>query len=82
MHAFFKMRKVAIIGAGAAGLCMARYLSQNSRLFNYVIYEKAKEIGGTWVYDDNISSLKYGCSGIQNLKRSEEVHTSMYKNLR
>ena len=76
------MRSVAIIGAGAAGLCMARYLRAKSRVFDFVIYERGKGIGGTWIYDDKIPPLKHGSAGVEALRSNEEVHSSMYKNLR
>ena len=76
------MKRVAIIGGGAAGLCMARYLGAKSRMFNFVIYEKGKGIGGTWAYDDSIPSLKYGHAGLEDLKNNKDIHSSMYKNLR
>lgn len=76
------MKSVAIIGAGAAGLCMARYLCANRKLFNFVIYEKAKEIGGTWVYDGKSHSLQHGPTGIDALRKNRDSHSSMYKSLR
>lgn len=39
--------KVAIIGAGASGLCMAVKL-QDAGIHSYTVYEKANEVGGTW----------------------------------
>ena len=78
----YNMRKVAIIGAGAAGLCMARYLRAKSRIFDFAIYERGNEVGGTWIYNDNIPQLKHGCAGVEALRSNEEVHSSMYKNLR
>ena len=76
------MKSVAIIGAGAAGLCMARHLRAKSRVFNFVLYERGKEIGGTWVYNDEIPRMKDGFAGLEALRSSSEVHSSMYKNLR
>ena len=76
------MKRVAIVGAGAAGICMGRYLRSNSKITNFVIYEQAKEIGGTWIYDGNIPNLKYGSSGFKELKTCSDIHSSMYRNLR
>lgn len=39
--------KVAIIGAGMSGLCMAVKL-QDAGIDSYTIFEKAEEVGGTW----------------------------------
>jgi cation diffusion facilitator CzcD-associated flavoprotein CzcO len=39
--------KVAIIGAGMSGLCMAFKL-QDAGLDTFTIFEKADEVGGTW----------------------------------
>lgn len=39
--------KVAVIGAGPAGIATARYLEQLG-VQNYVIFEKASSVGGTW----------------------------------
>lgn len=76
------MKNVAIIGAGAAGLCMARYLRANEKMFNFVMYERTNAIGGTWVYDENIPSQMHGPAGMEALRRSRDVQSSMYKNLR
>ncbi len=39
--------RVAIIGAGMSGICMAIKL-QDAGINSFVIYEQASEIGGTW----------------------------------
>ena len=64
--------KVAIIGAGAAGLCCARHFSKFPEKFSIQIYEQTSTIGGTWVYSDKTGEDEYGLP----------VHTSMYKDLR
>ncbi|KAK6634679.1 hypothetical protein RUM43_012080 [Polyplax serrata] len=63
--------KVAVIGAGAAGLASARRLSENP-MFSFVVYEQTDSVGGTWVYDERTGVDEYGIP----------IHTSMYKNLR
>ncbi|RFU31050.1 hypothetical protein B7463_g5281, partial [Scytalidium lignicola] len=40
--------RIATIGAGAAGLNMARHLELHMRNFEHVVYEKNLEVGGTW----------------------------------
>jgi len=60
--------KVAVIGAGAAGLSAARSLQDftDSNL-NISVFEQEGRVGGTWSYTDEVG---------------EGVHSSMYKNLR
>ena len=64
---------VAVIGAGAAGLCAARHLSAlgwpGLRLR---VFEQAEFVGGTWVYTDTVDTDTRGLP----------VHSSMYSNLR
>jgi len=62
--------RVAIIGAGVAGLASARRCLEND--FEIVVYERSKGVGGTWVYDDRIGFDEFGLP----------IHTSMYQNLR
>jgi len=61
---------VAVVGAGAAGLCAARHLASNPQLRPTVI-EQSRVIGGTWVYSPNTGDDEHG------LPR----HSSMYQNL-
>ena len=60
---------LCVIGAGAAGLCAAK----NGIDFGcqVTVYEKTDEIGGTWVYTDDIGKDKNGL----------DVHSSMYQGL-
>ena len=44
-------RRVAVIGAGAAGLCAARHLL--GRGVEVVVYELGSCIGGLWVYEND-----------------------------
>ncbi|XP_029169261.1 flavin-containing monooxygenase FMO GS-OX-like 4 [Nylanderia fulva] len=62
--------KVCVIGAGAAGLCAVRHLAANVK-FEAIVYEQTNEIGGTWVYKEQI--------GLEN---GLPIHSSMYQNLR
>ena len=62
---------MAVIGAGAAGLCCARHLSRYPELFQFKVLEKMKEVGGTWLYSPCPTTASGG-----------ETHSSMYKNLR
>ncbi|XP_055387388.1 senecionine N-oxygenase-like [Condylostylus longicornis] len=61
--------KVCVIGAGIAGLCSAKTAIQNG--MEVVVYEQANEVGGTWVYTDDIGVNEFGI----------DVHSSMYKGL-
>ncbi|XP_078609484.1 uncharacterized protein LOC144880836 isoform X1 [Branchiostoma floridae x Branchiostoma japonicum] len=65
-------RRVAVIGAGAAGLCAARHLSARPDQFVPTVYEQTDRVGGTWVYTDRVGTDEHGLP----------VHSSMYKNLR
>ena len=61
-------RRVAIIGAGAAGLCCARHFARDlDSAYHVKVFEKGSEVGGTWIY----SSAADG-----------HTHSSIYKNLR
>jgi len=62
---------VAVIGAGAAGLCAARHLIPLSSV-RTTVFEQASCVGGTWVYTDNVGQNEHG----------QPIHSSMYKNLR
>lgn len=61
-----------IIGCGVAGLVALRHFSAEGSPFKCVAYEQMDNVGGTWVYTDNIGKDKYGLP----------VHSSMYKSLR
>lgn len=64
--------KIAVIGAGAAGLSALRQCISGTYNDQVVCYEKTDQIGGTWVYREETGSDKYGLP----------IHTSMYKSLR
>lgn len=51
-------KRIAIIGAGACGLCAAKYLTQAG--FNVTIFEIGSQMGGMWCYqNDNERSSAY-----------------------
>ncbi|CAH1101681.1 unnamed protein product [Psylliodes chrysocephalus] len=62
--------RVAIVGVGAAGLASARHAFQNG--FKCDVFEMSNEIGGTWVYSDDVGQDKYGYP----------IHSAMYQDLR
>ncbi|XP_059651579.1 flavin-containing monooxygenase FMO GS-OX5-like isoform X2 [Cornus florida] len=67
--------KVAVIGAGAAGLIAARELQSEGH--RVVVYEKGDRLGGTWVYDSRVESDPLGLD-----PNREIVHSSAYQSLR
>lgn len=84
---FSMMKTVAIIGAGAAGLCCARHFSRYPNLFQIRVFEKGSEIGGTWVYENSRSHCIESLRDVRDTTKSlddggSSVHSSMYKNLR
>lgn len=62
--------KIAVIGAGLAGLCAAKYAISAGHLVT--IFEQCAELGGTWIYREATGKDEYGL----------DIHTSMYHNLR
>lgn len=64
--------RVAVIGAGAAGLCAVRHLCASPDLFSVVCFEINSVVGGTWVYTDATGKDENGLP----------IQSSMYKNLR
>ncbi|KAJ8728422.1 hypothetical protein PYW08_016807 [Mythimna loreyi] len=66
------MARVCVIGAGAAGLCAARHLLEEPCVSQVDILEQAPQLGGTWVYTENVGYDDFGLP----------IHTSMYKSLR
>ena len=65
--------RVAVIGAGAAGLVALRHLRDHLDTFQPVAFEQTQQIGGTWVYTDEV--------GIDS-STGRPVHSSMYRHLR
>ncbi|XP_033755689.1 dimethylaniline monooxygenase [N-oxide-forming] 1-like [Pecten maximus] len=64
--------RVAVIGAGAAGLCALRHLTTRQPQFEAVCFEQNSRPGGTWIYTDQTGVDDHGLP----------IHSSMYKNLR
>ncbi|CAL5381465.1 unnamed protein product [Camellia sinensis] len=67
--------KVAVIGAGAAGLIAARELQRENH--RVTIFEKADQLGGTWVFDPQVEADQLGLDS-----NREIVHSSLYFSLR
>lgn len=68
-------KKVAIIGAGAAGLISAKELKELGH--DVVVYEQTGSLGGVWAYTDAVEDDLMGVS-----RGRRKVHGSMYKYLR
>lgn len=66
------MKKIAVIGAGAAGLTATKRISEPGSGFECVTFELSDNVGGTWVYTDKTGKDEYGVP----------VHSSMYQGLR
>lgn len=64
-----------MIGAGAAGLAAARQLDRVG--LEPVVFEAEQEIGGTWIYTEEIESDPLGIATDRR-----RIHTSMYAALR
>ena len=77
------MKRVAVVGAGAAGLCCARHLSKYPDRFQFSVFEQASEVGGTWVYEKREERPRDVREGRERESEgSLPMHSSMYKNLR
>ena len=68
-------RRVAVIGAGAAGLVVARELVREGH--RVVVFERGDQVGGTWVYNPMVESDPLGLD-----PRRAVVHSSLYESLR
>ncbi|KAI3495052.1 hypothetical protein L1887_37179 [Cichorium endivia] len=67
--------KVAVIGAGLAGLTAARELQRESH--QVVVFEKFHRLGGTWAYDPRVESDLLGVDPNRDI-----VHGSLYYSMR
>ncbi|VEN41239.1 unnamed protein product [Callosobruchus maculatus] len=64
------MKRVAVVGAGAAGLCAARHVKDLG--YHCDVIEMNEQIGGTWYYTDEVGTDRYGYP----------VYSAMYKGLK
>lgn len=67
--------RVAVIGAGAAGLVAARELRREGH--QVVVFEKDDQIGGTWVYTPHVETDLLGLDPFRPI-----IHSSLYDSLR
>ncbi|XP_049291673.1 senecionine N-oxygenase-like [Anopheles funestus] len=65
-----QQKRYCVIGAGSSGVCVAKTILDTGG--NVTIYERTDQIGGTWVYTDEVGNDRYGLP----------VHTSMYEGLK
>ncbi|KAJ9685467.1 hypothetical protein PVL29_017488 [Vitis rotundifolia] len=70
-----KSARVAVIGAGVAGLAAARELHREGH--RVVVLEKRHSLGGTWLYDSRVDSDPLGLDPARYV-----VGTSLYHSLR
>uniref|UniRef100_A0A182W8C5 Flavin-containing monooxygenase n=1 Tax=Anopheles minimus TaxID=112268 RepID=A0A182W8C5_9DIPT len=63
-------KRYCVIGAGSSGVCAAKTILEAGG--HVTIYERTDQIGGTWVYTDEVGTDRYGLP----------VHTSMYEGLK
>lgn len=70
-----RLRRVAVIGAGAGGLAAARELRREGH--SVVVFERETNLGGTWVYDPRTESDPLGSDPTRKI-----VHGSLYASLR
>lgn len=61
--------RVAVVGAGAAGLVAARELRREGHLV--VVYERENQVGGTWVYMPETESDPLGCDPAKEVPRPQ-----------
>ncbi|XP_063695641.1 uncharacterized protein LOC134827041 [Culicoides brevitarsis] len=61
--------KVAVVGAGIAGLACCKYCKEAN--ISVDCFEQTNKIGGTWVYSEATGQDKHGLP----------IHSAMYKNL-
>lgn len=67
------VQRVAVVGAGASGLCAARHiLSRPGSFAPPVVFELSDSVGGTWCYEERTGPLPDG----------RPVLSSMYRDLR
>ncbi|OVA15147.1 Flavin monooxygenase FMO [Macleaya cordata] len=68
-------KKVAVIGAGVAGLVASRELRGEGH--EVVVFERNNRVGRIWVYDPNVESDPLGIDPSRSI-----VHSSLYESLR
>ena len=67
-------KRVAVIGAGAAGLATAREILRHG--MQVVVFEQSQGVGGTWLYEQDPED------DLMGVDTSRHVHSSLYDSLR
>lgn len=67
-HGAAKAKTVAVVGAGPAGLCAAKYML--SAGFDVTLYEAGSGVGGLWFYNND--------SGLSSAYRTLHINTDKY----
>jgi cation diffusion facilitator CzcD-associated flavoprotein CzcO len=74
-----RSKRIAILGAGAAGLCAAKFLLQNG-FRDITLYEIGSEIGGMWCYEnDNGLSSAYRTLHINTSRNVTRFHDFLFE---
>jgi hypothetical protein len=55
-------------GAGASGICLAKYLPETLKNVSFTCYDKNSEIGGTWLENRYVMSIDRTLAPILNGK--------------
>ncbi len=63
--------KIAVIGAGVAGILSLRHLVGREGITEVIAFEQGHELGGQWVYSETVGTDEHGLL----------VHSNMYANL-
>jgi hypothetical protein len=67
-------KRIAVIGAGAAGLATAREILRHG--MQVVVLEQSQGVGGTWLYEPDTED------DLMGVDTSRHVHSSLYDSLR
>ena len=71
-------KQIAVIGAGASGICMAKYLLESGA--DVTVFEMGTKIGGLWCYDnDNGASSIYKTLHINTARNLTRFHDFDFK---
>lgn len=70
-YSTMSVKRICVIGAGAAGLIAIRHVKDDSTL-DGCIFEQSDAVGGIWNYTDSTGTNEYGLP----------VHSTAYKGLR